>query len=203
GVPMSQFSSRGWKPNGHWGRYQSQTAAGDKNDARPGLSATRGGMPARRATDQQPERQDDPARYGAEVALARRAGRNQRRIAGRYRQARRLGAAGRFVRARFSARRDAKSGLPAPHPQLSSPLARGRHSSLLTRRIPGHVLAASAAFTRAGVIGYCRSRTPVASKNALAMAAAGAPLTSPPPPVEGSSRPRTPTRLPSPCSAQR
>ena len=51
-----------------------------------------------------------------------------------------------------------------------------------------HVLAASAAFTRSGVIGYWRSRTPVASKNALATAAAVAPITSSPAPVEGSSR---------------
>ena len=46
-----------------------------------------------------------------------------------------------------------------------------------------HVLAASAAFTRSGVSGYWRSRTPVASKNALATAAAVAPITSSPAPV--------------------
>src|SRR6478735_12201374 len=46
------------------------------------------------------------------------------------------------------------------------------------------VLAASAAFTRSGVSGYWRSRTLVASKNALARAAAVAPITSSPAPVE-------------------
>src|SRR5215831_15463797 len=50
-----------------------------------------------------------------------------------------------------------------------------------------YVFAASAAFTRSGVIGYWRSLTPVASKNALAIAAAVAPMTSSPAPVEGSS----------------
>src|SRR3984893_11339554 len=67
-----------------------------------------------------------------------------------------------------------------------------------------HVLpAASAAFTRSGVIGYWRSRTPVASKNAFAMAAAVAPMTSSPAPVEGSSRPLTTTGITSGCSAKR
>lgn len=38
--------------------------------------------------------------------------------------------------------------------------------------------------TRAGVSGYSRSRTPVASNNALAMAAAAGPITSSPPPLD-------------------
>jgi hypothetical protein len=38
--------------------------------------------------------------------------------------------------------------------------------------------------TRAGVRGYSRSRTPVASNNALAMAAAAGPITSSPPPLD-------------------
>src|SRR5215831_17001898 len=66
-----------------------------------------------------------------------------------------------------------------------------------------YVFAASAAFTRSGVIGYWRSRTPVASKNALAIAAAVAPMTSSPAPVEGSSRRCTTTAVTSGCSAKR
>ena len=41
-----------------------------------------------------------------------------------------------------------------------------------------------AARTRGGVNGYCSIRTPVASKNALAMAAAAAAITSSPAPVD-------------------
>src|SRR5262245_7834132 len=44
---------------------------------------------------------------------------------------------------------------------------------------------AIAARTRSGVIGYWRRRTPVASKRAFARAAAVAPITSSPAPVEG------------------
>src|SRR6478752_5996449 len=66
-----------------------------------------------------------------------------------------------------------------------------------------HVLAASAAFTRSDVSGYWRSRTPVASKNALATAAAVAPITSSPAPVEGSSRRCTTTGVTCGCSAKR
>ena len=65
---------------------------------------------------------------------------------------------------------------------LSSALSTIRRSDA-----EAQVLAASAASTRSGVIGYCRSRTPVASKKALAIAATVAPITSSPAPVEGSS----------------
>src|SRR5262249_2425911 len=65
------------------------------------------------------------------------------------------------------------------------------------------VFAASAAFTRSGAIGYWRSRPPVASKNALAIAAAVAPMTSSPAPVEGSSRRCTTTAVTCGCSAKR
>jgi hypothetical protein len=41
----------------------------------------------------------------------------------------------------------------------------------------------SASRTRAGVSGYSRSRVPVASKNALAIAAAAGPISSSPPPL--------------------
>src|SRR5215813_13583712 len=70
-------------------------------------------------------------------------------------------------------------------------------------RLYAYVLAASAAFTRSGVIGYWRSRTPFASKNALAIAAAVAPMTSSPAPVEGSSRRCTTTAVTCGCSAKR
>src|SRR5262249_3699940 len=66
-----------------------------------------------------------------------------------------------------------------------------------------YVFAASAAFTRSGVIGYWRSLPPVASKNALAIAAAVAPMTSSPAPVEGSSRRCTTTAVTCGCSAKR
>ena len=60
--------------------------------------------------------------------------------------------------------------------KLSSPLRNGRQAFFI----------ASASRTRSGVKGYRVSRTPVASKNALAIAAPAAPITSSPAPVEGS-----------------
>jgi hypothetical protein len=60
--------------------------------------------------------------------------------------------------------------------KLSSPLRNGRQAFFI----------ASASRTRSGVKGYRVSLTPVASKNALAIAAPAAPITSSPAPVEGS-----------------
>src|SRR6266481_1384533 len=97
----------------------------------------------------------------------------------------------------------ALSGLRAPPDDAHVLHAHGFHTVLCAQVSRAHVLAASAAFTRSGVIGYCRSLTPVASKNALAIAAAVAPMTSSPAPVEGSSRRCTTTAVTCGCSAKR
>ncbi len=72
---------------------------------------------------------------------------------------------------------------PAEKRAVMAPVATARSRAPVASRALRHHAEPSAASTRAGVSGYCRSRTPVASKNALPIAATTAGNTSSPAPL--------------------